>query len=73
MTRAPVDMQGRMAMAGRETWGGWALFCDKCGERSEIRPGQKDLPLQPFREAGWFIAEMWGDRCPTCRAEGIDR
>lgn len=59
----------------------WAMFCDVigCKNRSDARRTQKDLPLEEFARAGWFIAATHGDRCPSCAvgyqppADGVGR
>lgn len=49
----------------------WAMFCDRpgCEMRSDPAPTQHDLPsLAEFQEAGWFVAKLSSDRCPSCFA-----
>lgn len=52
----------------------WTWFCDLCGRTSgDLANEQSDLPSpDDMRARGWFIAETWGDRCPTCQMkEGV--
>lgn len=65
--RHPVDAKGGMAQSATG-WIGWAMFCDRCGYRSDVRPSQHDLPLDEFRADGWFVAKVHGDLCSKCKA-----
>ena len=49
----------------------WVMVCDRdgCDTRSEAFPTQPDL--KEFQGRGWFIAQPWGDVCPTCLASGV--
>lgn len=46
--------------------GGWLMKCDEnnCPTTSETFPLAPDLDI--FRARGWYIAEKFGDVCPTC-------
>ena len=46
----------------------WTWLCDRCGKTSgDLATEHQDLPTpEQMRARGWFIAEMWGDRCPEC-------
>jgi len=51
----------------------WVMRCDggvmtdtPCPVSGPVTDGQPDL--QPYRDAGWFIAENFGDLCQRCRA-----
>jgi hypothetical protein len=46
----------------------WVMRCDQCGHASRAAAAQADLPLEAFAQAGWFIAKLFGDQCPTCVA-----
>jgi len=60
----------------------WVMRCDcwhadhgidkgkllRCRTEGEPHPKQPDLGQ--YAEAGWFIAETAGDRCPACLALG---
>lgn len=52
----------------------WVMRCDRytdgkrCPTQSE--PFVQQPPLASFAALGWFIAEKWGDICPTCLAAG---
>ena len=47
------------------TKGAVLLRCPTEGEPSIEQP-----ELKQYAEAGWFIAELSGDRCPDCLARG---
>jgi len=51
--------------------GPWTMRCDRegCETRSEEFPSSPALSI--FAERGWFVAKLWGDRCPTCVAAGL--
>lgn len=45
----------------------WVWQCDSCGVESDFAYRQSSLPSpDAMRERGWFIAELWGDKCPEC-------
>lgn len=48
----------------------WTWKCDECGREQHLaraQSGSMGLPTpEEMREKGWFIAEMFGDRCPLC-------
>ncbi|RZU64915.1 hypothetical protein EV379_1226 [Microterricola gilva] len=49
----------------------WAWCCDECGRtdhRLEFAQSKLPKPEQMTRE-GWFIAKLWGDKCPDCNAK----
>lgn len=50
----------------------WQMRCDSVGCRSAMPLTVERQNLDVFREAGWFIAESWGDRCPACVAKMHD-
>jgi hypothetical protein len=44
----------------------------RCKTESEPAPSQGDLPLERFRDEGWFVAKVHGDICPKCLALGYE-
>lgn len=50
----------------------WTWQCDECGEETDdLGRTQWELPLPAdMRERGWFIAKLFGDKCPACVAKG---
>lgn len=49
----------------------WVWRCDECSRtdhRLEFESSQLPTPEQMTRE-GWFIANLWGDKCPDCNAK----
>lgn len=53
----------------------WVMRCDVTrddGSRcpTEGEPSKRQPPLREYRDAGWFIAAVHGDICPTCLASG---
>jgi len=45
----------------------WTWKCDECGHEERLAREQSLLPTPAqMREVGWFIAKLWGDRCPEC-------
>lgn len=47
----------------------WAWHCDVC-KRVDFRMvfTQSALPsADEMRAEGWFIATVWGDKCPDCQ------
>jgi len=49
----------------------WAWRCDDCGRtdhRLEFAQSKLPTPDQMTRE-GWFVAKLWGDKCPDCNAK----
>ena len=48
----------------------WTWKCDRCGRESHLarqQSGSLGLPtIDYMRDAGWFIAEKFGDLCPIC-------
>lgn len=78
MTRRWVDDHKKKPRDKR-----WVMHCDygdgahgadRCTTQSE--PFVWQPPLELFIERGWFIAKVFGDRCPACvalgRHEGIE-
>lgn len=49
----------------------WTWYCDQCGRSSgELAWQQSRLSsLETMRAAGWYIAQIHGDRCPDCLAK----
>lgn len=49
----------------------WAWHCDECGRAfGPLCWNQGELPTpDDMRARGWFIAELYGDLCPSCVAE----
>jgi hypothetical protein len=47
------------------------MFCDGegCQNRSQLHARRPTL--LSIAEAGWFVAEKCGDRCPECVAAGL--
>lgn len=49
----------------------WAWHCDRCQTRRGLAYLQDELDSPDrMRELGWYIADVWGDLCPGCVAEG---
>lgn len=45
----------------------WTWRCDECGHEERIAREQSLLPTPAaMREVGWFIADLFGDKCPEC-------
>jgi hypothetical protein len=46
----------------------WTWKCDECGfETGDLSCQQYGLPSPDvMRARGWFIADMFGDKCPAC-------
>jgi hypothetical protein len=48
----------------------WTWECDSCGFEAELARDQSGLPdFDQMRAKGWWIAEKFGDQCPSCREE----
>ena len=48
----------------------WTWVCDECFVEVDLGRTQNHLPSpDEMRERGWFIAELFGDKCPTCVAK----
>lgn len=43
----------------------WLMACDLKGCDFERGPFPAQPPLEMFRDQGWFIAKVQGDRCPA--------
>lgn len=63
MTRAPLSTEGHAS-----TWE-WQWLCDQDGCGAHTPPVHRDALPTPgqLQASGWFIAKLWGDRCPACR------
>ncbi len=53
----------------------WVMRCDvtkQSGRRctTQGEPSRTQPPLADYAAAGWFIAELHGDVCPKCLANG---
>lgn len=48
----------------------WTWQCDECGfETGDLSRQQYGLPsIEVMRNRGWFIADLFGDKCPACQA-----
>lgn len=46
----------------------WVMKCDRlgCTTTSEPFPAGRQPSLDIFRARGWYIAPLFGDRCPAC-------
>ena len=49
----------------------WAWHCDECGYGDHrLAVLQRDLPSpEQMTSEGWFIAKLWGDKCPPCNSQ----
>lgn len=48
----------------------WTWMCDECGREESLSRDQVGLPEpEQMRQRGWFIAELFGDKCPKCNRE----
>jgi len=48
----------------------WAWVCDSCGHGDELAWERSQLSsFDQMRAKGWWIAEKFGDLCPSCRAK----
>jgi hypothetical protein len=52
----------------------WTWVCDECGhEANPTARVQDNLPGKEIMESsGWFIAKLWGDKCPKCFEKEIE-
>lgn len=50
----------------------WTWHCDFCPHTSgDLAYHQWQLPKpDEMRAKGWFIAELFGDKCPNCNKKG---
>lgn len=55
----------------------WVMRCDvihpsgkRCTTTSPPAAHQSELPLERYRDAGWFVAKVHGDICPICLTAG---
>lgn len=68
MTRAPIDTKDHYS-----TWT-WRWICDRIGCKTvdTITASKHKLPsVEEMVARGWFVAKVWGDRCPACVAAGL--
>lgn len=49
----------------------WVMRCDRPGCDTEVGPFDESPPLADFASAGWFVAKLYGDRCPVCVTKGL--
>ena len=49
----------------------WVLRCDRDGCDVVTAPSRDQPDLESAHRAGWFIARLWGDRCPVCVVKGL--
>lgn len=67
MTREPINTEGHYS-----TWL-WHWVCDRIGCKSvDVTMASKnELPSEAeMQRRGWFVAKVWGDRCPVCVSAG---
>lgn len=50
--------------------GPWFMVCDRKECDTRVGPFTRQPDLQRFIDGGWFVANLWGDRCPECVAAG---
>ena len=53
-------------------WQHFVMICDEpdCKVESPSAASERQLRLIDFRTAGWFIAQHFGDCCPSCKIKG---
>lgn len=49
----------------------WVMVCDQLGCTTTSEPFPASPRLELFQERGWFIADDFGDVCPSCLAKGV--
>ncbi|HET9656563.1 MAG TPA: hypothetical protein VFP72_14495 [Kineosporiaceae bacterium] len=68
MTRKPLSTEGHYS-----TWL-WRWVCDRTGCKNEhpVQTRKHSLASpEDMQAAGWFVAKVWGDRCPSCVEAGL--